>query len=149
MSLVRWDPLKNLISLQERMNRLFDETMKMSHGHEPVSGGVWSPAVDIFETAEEIVLVAELPGIEPGDVDIQVRDNTLTIKGERKMEKSVKEESFHRVERAYGAFSRTFTLPSTVDHERISANFTKGLLEVRMPKSSKARPQKIKIEVKE
>ena len=148
MTLVPWDPFRNILSLQERMNRLFDDTMKVNRDGEPLATGTWMPAVDIYETAEEIVLVAELPGIEPADVDVQLRDNTLSIKGERKMEKAVKDESYHRVERVYGSFSRTFTLPATVDQEKINANFSKGLLEIKMPKAVQAKPQKIDIVVK-
>ena len=148
MTLVRWDPFKNLMSLQDRMNRLFEETVQRGQG-EPLSQGTWMPAVDIYETGNEVVLTAELPGMEMEDIDIQVRDNILTIKGDRRMEKSVKEDTYHRVERAYGAFSRSFTLPQMVEHEKISASYSKGLLEVRMPKSSKAKPQQIKITEKE
>jgi len=152
MALIPYDPFKNLLSLQERMNRLFDETMQRGQEPEFMKTGTWTPAVDILETEGEITLVAELPGMEQEDVDIQVRDNTLTMKGERKMEKQskpAKEETYHRMERAYGAFSRSFTLPATVEQDKITASFKKGLLEIRMPKTPKAKAQQIKIEVKE
>jgi HSP20 family protein len=149
MALVPWDPFKNLATLQERMNRLFDESLQKGQDAELFTSGTWMPAVDIYETEDEITLVAELPGMDHGDVDIQVRDNSLTLKGERKMEKPVKEETYHRVERAHGSFSRSFTLPTSVDQEKITASFGKGLLEIKMPKSPKARAQQIKIEVKE
>jgi len=149
MTLVRWDPFRNLMTLQERMNRLFEETVQRGREDEPLMPGMWTPPVDIFEAGEEIVLTAELPGMEMKDIDIQVRDNTLTLKGERKMERDVKEDSFHRVERAYGTFSRSFTLPQTVDQEKISASYTKGVLEIRMPKTALAKPKQIQIDVKE
>ena len=149
MVLVPWDPFKNLMSLQERMNRLFDETMQKGQEPDMLQAGAWVPAVDIYETEDDITLVAELPGMSQGDVDIQVRENTLTLKGERRMEKDAKEETYHRLERVYGAFSRSFTLPGSVEHDKITATFEKGLLEIRMPKSPKSRSHQIKIEVKE
>ena len=149
MAIVPWDPFKNILSLQERMNRLFDEAVHRGQAGEALAGPTWSPAVDIYETDEDIVIDAELPGMDRDDVDIQVRDNTLILKGERKMEKTVKDEGYHRMERMYGSFSRTFTLPSTVDQEKISASYDKGVLHIRMPKTAKTKPQQIKIEVKE
>jgi HSP20 family protein len=146
MALVPWDPIRNLISLQDRMNRLFDETMHRGRGMEPMDMGTWAPPVDIYETEAEIVLVAEVPGVDEKDVDVEVKDNLLTIKGERRMEKSVKEESYHRVERAYGGFSRSFTLPQAVDSEKITATYNRGVLEIRLPKPEKAKTHQIKIE---
>jgi len=142
--LTPWDPFRNLLSLQDRMNRLFDETITRGDT-ETMKYGAWSPAVDIYETDTDIVLSAEIPGMDASDVDVEVNDNTLTLKGERKMEKDVKEESYHRVERAYGSFVRSFTLPSTVDQEKISANYSKGVLEIKIPKTQ-ARKTKISIE---
>lgn len=149
MALVPWDPIRNLISLQDRMNRLFDETMHRGRGTESMDMGTWAPPVDIYETENEIVMVAEVPGVDEKDVDVEVKDNLLTIKGERRMEKSVKEESYHRVERAYGGFTRSFTLPQAVDSEKITATYNRGVLEIRMPKPKKAKTHQIKIETKE
>jgi len=149
MTPIRWDPFKNLVTLQERMNRLFDESMQRGRETEPFGGGSWAPPVDIYETDGEVVLVAELPGMDEKDIDIEVKENVLTLKGERRMEKSVKEEGYHRVERAYGPFSRAFTLPQSIQHDKISAGYTKGVLEIRMPKSVKAKAHQIKIETKE
>lgn len=149
MALVPWDPMKNLMSLQDRMNRLFDETMQRRRGTEALDQGTWTPPVDIYETESEIVLVAELPGVDEKDVDIVVEDNLLTIKGERRMEKSVKEESYHRVERAYGGFARSFTLPHAVDSDKITATANKGVIEIRLPKPEKAKTHQIKIETKD
>ena len=148
MTLVPWDPFRNLLSLQDRMNRLFDESMARGHATEHLDHGTWAPPVDIYETEGEIVMVTELPGMDEKEVDIEVRDNVLTLKGERSMEKAVKQESYHRVERVYGSFSRSFTLHQTVDSEKIAATYDKGILEIRMPKSEKAKPQLIKIEAK-
>jgi len=149
MSMVPWDPFKNLMSLQERMNRLFDESMHRGMGTETLDKGTWAPPVDIYETETDIILVTEIPGVEEKDVDVEVRDNVLTLKGERVMEKSVKQESYHRVERSYGSFSRSFTLPQSVDHNNITATYNKGILEIKLPKTQKAKPQQIKIEAKE
>jgi HSP20 family protein len=149
MSLVPWDPFRNLVALQDRMNRMFEETVQAGKETGMMRPGTWAPAVDIYEDEEEVVLVAEVPGIEMEDVDIQVRDNTLTLKGERKMEKPVNKENYHRVERTYGSFMRAFTLPSTVDQDKISANYAKGVLEIKMPKSARSKPTQIKIDVKE
>ncbi len=149
MALVPWDPFKNILSLQERMNRMFDEAVHMGHAGEALGQSTWSPPVDIYETEDDIVISAEVPGMDKEDVDIQVRDNTLILKGERKLEKPEKEEGYHRVERVYGAFSRTFMLPSTVDQDKISATYDRGVLHIKMPKAVKAKPQQIKIEIKE
>jgi len=149
MTLVPWDPFRNLVALQDRMNRLFDETMQSGKETDLMRGGGWAPAVDIFENENEVVLTAELPGVEMKDVDVQVRENTLTLKGERKLERSEHKENYHRIERAYGSFMRAFTLPSTVDQEKISANYHNGVLEIKMPKTAKSRPSKIDIKVGE
>ncbi len=148
MTLVPWDPFRNLISLQDRMNRLFEESLQRGHGSERLDRGAWMPAVDIYETDNEIILSAELPGMEEKDVDVEVQGNVLTLKGERTVDSGVKQESFHRLERAYGSFSRSFTLPQTVDQSAISASYNRGVLEIKMPKTEKAQPQQIKIETK-
>jgi HSP20 family protein len=104
--------------------------------------------VDIFETADNIVLKAELPGVDPKDVEIRVEDNTLYLKGERKFEREVKEENYHRVERSYGGFARSFSLPNSIDAEKVSAEYKDGLLTLTMPKREEAKPKTIKIDVK-
>ena len=144
MTLVPWDPFRNLLSIQDRMNRLFDESLHRG-GTENFDRGTWTPPVDIYETEHELVLVTEIPGMDEKDVEIEVSDNVLSLKGERTMEKSVNQESYHRVERTYGHFSRSFTLPQTVDSDKITATYNKGVLEIKMPKSQKAKPQQIKI----
>ena len=144
MTLTPWDPLRNLISIQDRMNRLFDESLHRQ-GSDGLEHGTWTPPVDIYETESEIVLVAEIPGMDENDVEVEVRDNVLLLRGERKMEEDLNKESYHRVERAYGGFQRTFTLPQSVDSTNISAAYSKGVLEIKMPKTKKAAAQQIKI----
>ena len=149
MAIVRWDPFQDLISLQERMNRLFEQTLDRSRGErEGMVAGTWAPAVDIYETPDSIVLQAELPGLSKDDIDIQVRDNVLTLKGERRSEKEVKEGNYLRVERAYGGFQRAFTLPAAVQADKIRAVFKDGVLDVSIPKAEEAKPKQIKIDVK-
>ena len=144
MSLVRWEPFRDLLALQERLNRGF-ETARQT-GEEQL--GTWAPAVDIYETEKEIVLKADLPGMNLADVDISLNNNVLSVRGERRFEKEVKEDSYHRVERAYGNFVRTFTLPNTVNVEQIEASYDAGVLKITMPKREEARPKQIKVNVK-
>jgi len=150
MALVRWEPFQDLLAIQERMNRLFDETFQRtrSRENEDISAGLWSPPVDIYETEKEIVLKAELPEIDQKDIDIKVEDNTLTIKGERKFEQETKKENYHRIERAYGKFSRSFSLPNTIDQEKIKASYKNGILELVMPKKEESKPKQISVELK-
>lgn len=147
MALMRWDPFKELLTLQERMNRLFDEVLPKAREEEGLARGVWSPAVDIYETEDSIVLKAELPGINKDDVSVEIKDNVLVLKGEKRFEKDVKEENYHRMERAYGAFQRSFTLPNIVDKDKIKAKYKDGILEVVLPKAEEAKPKQIKVEV--
>lgn len=149
MAIVRWEPFRDLLSLQERMNRLFDESFRGTRTGEEdwALGGAWAPAVDIFEHDGNIVLKAEVPGVDPKDVDIRVENNVLTLHGERKYDNEVKRESYHRVERAYGSFSRSFTLPSVVDTDKIKAEYKDGVLRVTLPKKEEARPKQIAISV--
>lgn len=150
MAIVRWEPFRDLVSLQDRMNRLFDSSYRAvgAPGEEDWAlGGSWAPAVDIFEHEGNIVLKAELPGVEAKDVDIRVENNVLTLRGERKFDNEVKRESYHRVERSYGAFSRSFTLPTVVDTGNIKAEFKEGVLRVTLPKREEAKPKQIAISV--
>jgi HSP20 family protein len=149
MAMVRWDPFQELISLQDRMNRLFEQTLDRSRGDRGgLVAGTWSPAVDIYETADGVVLQAELPGLSKDDIDIQVRENILTLKGERRLEKDVKQENYLRVERSYGSFQRAFTLPAAVQADKIRAVFKDGVLHLNIPKAEEAKPKQIKVEVK-
>ncbi|PWB80804.1 MAG: molecular chaperone [Candidatus Methylomirabilota bacterium] len=150
MAIVRWDPFRDVMTLQERMNRLFDQALSRPRidDEEGLTASMWSPAVDIFETVDSIVMKAELPGVSRDHIDIQVQDNTLMLKGERKFEREVKEENYLRIERSYGAFQRAFTLPTDVQQDKIKAVFKDGVLEVTMPKAEEAKPKQVKIDVK-
>lgn len=145
--LTRWDPFRELSSLQERFDGMFGDTLSRVRG-ETIEGLAWLPAVDIVEDEDNIVLKADLPGIDAKDVDIQVENGTLTLRGERKFEKDVKEDNFRRIERAYGSFVRSFTLPTTVDSEKVQAEYRNGVLELRLPKRAEAKPKQIKVAVK-
>lgn len=150
MAIVRWAPFRDLVSLQDRMNRIFDESFRglAPQGEDDWAlGGSWAPLVDIYEHEGNIVLKAELPGVEPKDVDVRVENNVLTLRGERHIDNSVKRESYHRVERAYGTFTRSFTLPSVVDTEKIKAEFKEGVLHLTLPKKEEAKPRQISIKV--
>jgi len=145
MAISRWDPFRDLSLLQDRMNRLFDETGRGHRGDEPAATTTWSPSVDIFETEGEIIVKAELPGIDRKDILLNLEKNVLTLKGERKFEKETKEENYHRIERAYGGFSRAFSIPATVDEEKIRADYKDGVLKIALPKKEQVKPKQIKI----
>jgi HSP20 family protein len=149
MPIVRFEPFRDLVSLQGRMNRLFDESFRGLEGHsqEDWAQGAFTPAVDIYEHEGTIVLKAELPGVDAKDVDIRVENNVLTLRGERKFESEVKKEAYQRVERAYGSFSRSFTLPNAVDTEKIKADYTDGVLRLSLPRKEEAKPKQITISV--
>ena len=150
MAIVRWEPFRDLLSLQDRMNRLFDESYRGARTggtDEWALGGSWAPAVDIYEQDGNIVMKAELPGVDPKAVDIRLENNTLTLRGERKLDKEVKEDNYHRVERAYGSFSRSFTLPTVVDQGSIKAEYRDGVLKLTLPKREEAKPRQIQINV--
>lgn len=148
MAVVKWDPFRDLISIQDRMNRLFEQTLSRSREEEGVSPATWTPAVDIYETADTIVMKAELPGVAREDVQIQVNENTLTLQGERRFAKDVREESYLRLERAYGSFHRSFTLPATVHQDKIHALLKDGVLELTLPKAEDSKPKRVSIEVR-
>ena len=150
MAIVRWDPFRDVMTLQDRMNRLFDQSLSKTRAddEEGLATSTWLPAVDIFETADNIVMKAELPGVSRENIDIQVRDNTLTLKGERKFEREVKDENYLRIERSYGAFQRAFSLPTVIQQDKIKAVSKDGVLEVTLPKAELAKPKQVKIDVK-
>jgi HSP20 family protein len=148
MALVRWEPVRELTSLQSEMNRLFNtffDSPTTSNGGNAVRR--WIPAMDLVETDDHFVLKADLPGLNEGDVNIEVEDNVLTVSGERKSEHEDKREGYYRVERSYGSFRRTLTLPEGVDPEAVSATFDKGVLEVRIPKPEQRKPRRVAIQV--
>jgi HSP20 family protein len=140
MTIVRWDPFRDITSLRDEMNRLFSRTLGETAG-----GQTWSPAIDVIEQADAIVVKAELPGMKPEDIDIEVDDNVLTIKGERRFEEKVEDGRYYRLERSYGQFSRSLGLPQGVKADEISASFENGVLEVRVPKAEEVKPRKITV----
>ena len=148
MAVVKWDPFRDLISIQDRMNRLFEQTLSRSRGDEGAAAATWTPAVDIYETLDTIVIKADLPGVVREDIEIQIDDNTLTLKGERRFSKDVQEESYLRIERTYGSFHRCFTLPATIHQEKIRAVCRDGVLELTLPKAEGSKPRRIAIEVR-
>jgi HSP20 family protein len=149
MAIVRWEPFRDLLNLQERMNRMLGEYRgaAAASDDEWALGGSWAPVVDIYEQGNDIVLKAELPGVDPKDVDIRLENNVLALRGQRKFENEVKKENYHRVERSYGSFSRSFTLPSVVDQKSIKADFKDGMLTIVLPKREEAKPKQIEINV--
>ena len=142
MAITYWDPFKNVIALQSRVNSLFRDFNESGESTAP-----FVPAVDIYEDAEKVTLKLEVPGVEEKDLDVRVEDNTLTVKGERKFEKEEKEENFHRIERRYGSFYRSFTLPTTVDTENVDAKYNAGVLKLELKKKPEAQPKQIKVNV--
>jgi HSP20 family protein len=140
-AVVRFDPFRDITSLRDEMNRLFSRTI----GEGSPAGSAWTPAVDIFDASDAILLKAELPGLAADDIDIEVDDNVLTLKGERRFEDRVEEGRYYRLERAYGQFQRSVTLPQGVKADEISASFDQGVLTVRVPKADEVKPRKIAV----
>jgi HSP20 family protein len=148
MAIVRWnDPFREFAQLQNRINHVFSDVY--GRGEEGLtSSGTWTPPVDIYHNGEhEIVLKAELPDMSREDIDITVDNGTLTIKGEKKLANEVKEEQYHRIERHYGSFTRSFSLPQTVDTTKVGADYRNGVLTVRLPLREEAKPRQIKVDV--
>src|SRR5712671_4353222 len=142
----RFDPFREFVTLQDRMNRLFRETQPEGR-QESLTTSSFAPPVDVYEDEHNVVLKIEVPGIEEKDIDVRIENNTLTVHGERKFEKEEKEENYRRVERQYGSFTRTFTLPNTVDQENVQADYEKGVLKVKLAKKAEAKPKQIKVNV--
>lgn len=145
--ITRWDPFREFSTLQDRMNRLFRESYGPEGREESLTTTTFAPAVDVYEDEHSVNLKIEVPGIDEKDIDVRIENNVLTVHGERKFEKDEKEENFRRVERQYGSFTRTFTLPSSVDSEKVSANYDKGILKITLPKKAEAKPKQIKVNV--
>jgi HSP20 family protein len=144
--ITRWDPYRDFATLQDRMNRLFQETA--GSGETSLTNtGAFIPPVDVYEDEQGLRLKLEVPGIEEKDLDVRIENNVLSIRGERKFEKEEKEENFHRIERRYGSFSRSFTLPNTVDAEKVSADYTNGVLTLQLAKKAEAKPKQIKVNI--
>ena len=152
MPIVRFDPFRELTTLQDRMSRLFEDAWgphRSRRDEEEFVTGAWLPAVDVRENADSVEIQAELPGIDPKDVQVSVENGILTLKGSRQFEKAAEGQTYHRVERAYGTFERTFTLPSNVDANKIEATYSHGILRLMLPKREEAKPKSINIQVHE
>jgi HSP20 family protein len=148
--LTRWEPLREYSSLQNRinqMNRLFRESYSPEGPEEALTSTSYAPAVDIYEDEHNITLKIDVPGIDEKDIDVRIEGNTLTVHGERKIEKEEKEENFRRVERQYGEFTRSFTLPSSVDTGQVNANYDNGVLKIALAKKAEAKPKQIQVNV--
>jgi HSP20 family protein len=146
MSLMKWRPARDLWGIQEEMNRLFDEFFSRTPARFEEEG-MWAPHVDISETKDDIIVVAEAPGMKKEDIKITVQDNVLTLKGEKKQEKEEKEANYHRIERSHGSFTRSFELPTTIQVDRIKANYKDGVLHISLPKAEEVKPKEISISV--
>jgi len=147
MNIVRFDPIRDMAALQDRVNRIFADAYRRDND-DLMTRGAWVPPVDIYETGNhELVLRAELPDVPREDIALRVENNTLTISGERKMDTEIKEQQYHRIERTYGTFSRAFTLPPTVDTSAIAAEYKNGVLTVRLPLREEAKPKQIQVQV--
>ena len=148
--LTRWEPFREFSTMQDRMNRmnrLFRESYSPEGPEEALTTTNFAPPVDVYEDEHKIALKLEVPGIDEKDIDVRIEGNTLTVHGERKIEKEEKEENFRRVERQYGSFTRSFTLPSSVDLVEVSAHYDKGLLKINLAKKAEAKPKQIKVNV--
>lgn len=142
--ITRWDPFRDMATLQGRLNQIFSD---YGRGTDELTTAGFVPPVDIYEDEHSVQLKLEVPGIEEKDLDVRVENNTLTVRGERKFEREEKEENFHRIERRYGSFSRSFTLPQTVDSEKVEANYVNGVLQIRLAKKAEAKPKQIKVSI--
>jgi len=147
MTLVRWDPFRELEDMSERLNRVFSRPVVRPSGKETLTVADWAPTVDISETEQEYLIKAELPEVKKEDVKVTVEDGVLTIQGERRQEKEDKGRKYHRVERSYGGFARSFTLPESVDEGAVKAEYKDGVLSLHLPKTEKVRPKAIEVKV--
>ena len=145
--LTRWDPFRATATLQDRMNRLFRESFNPEGAEEALTTTGFAPLVDVYEDEHNFTLKIEVPGVEEKDIDVRIENNTLIVHGERKFEKEEKEENYRRVERQYGSFTRSFTLPNSVDPGQVSARYDKGVLKIILAKKAEAKPKQIKISV--
>lgn len=145
MSIVRYDPFRDLRSLQDEVNRLFSTNLRAFGDDEGIARGAWNPSVDIYENKDQIVLEAELPGMNREDFDLSVENNVLTLRGERRFEKKDDGDNYHRVERSYGSFTRSFTLPQTVSGEGAQAEYRNGVLRVTLPKREEVKARRIEV----
>ena len=148
MSIMRWRPTRDLTNIREEMNRLFDDFFTgWPERRRGLLEGEWAPSIDVAETEEDVVVTAELPGVKQENVDITIADDVLTLKGEKKEEKEVKKKNYHRIERSYGSFQRSISLPTGVQTDKAKAKYKDGVLQVTIPKAEEAKPKQIKINV--
>jgi len=148
MSIMRWRPTRDLLNIREEMNRLFDDFFTgWPERRKGLTEGDWAPSVDIAETENDVLVTAELPGIKQEEVDITITDDVLTLKGEKKEEKEIKKENYHRIERSYGSFQRSINLPTGVQGDKAKASYKDGILRISIPKAEEAKPKQIKINV--
>lgn len=147
MAIVRYNPFRELRAMQEQMNRLLDLSWNREPGEE-LTEGIWQPPVDIFEDAESLIIKVELPGVDQKDIDVRIEDNTLILRGERKHDEEIKKENYHRIERFYGSFQRSFSIPGTIQQEKVQATCDKGVLTIVLPKKEETKPKQITVEVK-
>jgi HSP20 family protein len=145
--LTRWEPFRELSTLQDRINRAFRDSYREGGRDESLTTSSFAPAVDVYEDEHNVTLKIEVPGVDEKDINVNLENNTLTVHGERKIETEEKEENYRRVEREYGSFTRTFTLPPAVDSEKVSATYDKGVLKITLPKKAEAKPKQIKVNV--
>ena len=147
MAIVKYNPLRDFRTMQEQMNRLLDLAWSRESG-EDLREGIWQPAVDIYEDGGSVVIKAELPDVDQKDIEVRIENNTLTLRGERKLDQTIKKENFHRIERYYGSFQRSFVLPQAIDQERINAVCDRGILTITLPKREETKPRQIAVEVR-
>lgn len=147
MAIVRYNPFHDLRTIQEQMNRLIDLAWNRESG-EDIREGAWQPPVDIYEDENSVIIKAELPDVDQKDIEVNIEDNTLVLRGERKQDQSIKKENYHRIERYYGSFQRSFALPLSIDREKVKASCEKGILTIILPKREETKPKQINVEVK-
>jgi len=146
MVITRWDPFRELNTLQNRVNSLFQDYGR-SNQEELTTSGSFVPAVDVYDDEHKVILKLEVPGVKQEDLDVQVENQTLTVRGQRTFEKEEKEENFQRIERRYGSFSRSFTLPNTIDTQSVKADYENGILKIELAKREEAKPKQIKVNI--
>ena len=148
MSLVRWDPFRNMATLQDRINRLFEDAFpRAAEGDEDLSSSAWHPLVDIFETEQGLSIQVDLPGVEKADVSVEVKENVLTIRGERKLDQTVADDRYYRRERAFGAFQRSFATQALISPGDIKATFKNGVLKIEIPKPQEVKPKQVSVNI--
>jgi HSP20 family protein len=147
MTVVQWDPLRELLALKDRMNKIIENAMSRSRYGGSADAGTWTPAVDIFETPEFVVLAVELPGLLPSEIEVRIAENTLTLKGERKLEKGIEQENYHRIERSYGSFFRSVPLPPGIKGSEAQAEYRLGILRIQIPKAREEAASPVKVNI--